>query len=148
MEEGFSTGKMIWERACKQTLEDISKVFADEENLSKFSDQMDRVKFRALGKKIQDFPIPEYPFPLPAQPGIYGLAELLSDTATRATIIGTNGYELASKFNDILMNHLFYKKRMVRFAACNDGGNPPFKGLTKRKTRILFRVSYARNPSN
>jgi len=96
--------KQIWDQACKQTLEEISKAFTDEKNLGKFSEGMDRVKFRALGKKIQDFPIPEYPFPLPTQ--LYGLAELLSDTAIRSTIIGTNSYELASKFNDILMNHL------------------------------------------
>lgn len=38
--------KEIWEKACKKTLEDISKAFTDEENLIKFSDRLKEKQIR------------------------------------------------------------------------------------------------------
>ena len=111
MENQFSTGRCIWDKACKQTLGSISKAFSDEQNTNK-TDSIDvKATFSAIAKRIQDFPIPEYPFPLPEtepQPGIYGLAEQMADEAfgSGTTHLYSERQELASKFNDMLMNHL------------------------------------------
>ena len=54
--------KEVWELACKQTLNDISKTF--KENSHKGQTNGDRDVFEAISDTIVNFPIPEMPFTL------------------------------------------------------------------------------------
>ncbi len=49
-----------WDSACKKTLENISKTFLDEGNLSKVDHLNGIVVMEAVGKTIKNFPIPDY----------------------------------------------------------------------------------------
>jgi len=99
MENQFSTGRCIWDKACKQTLESISKAFSDEQNTDKATSIDVKATFSAIAKKIQEFPIPEYPFPLPETDYVTIIGKGTTSATTNKIVIKNSAHNTIAEIS-------------------------------------------------